>query len=296
VTDDPLVRVPPRRPRRIPPLRHGVYLVPNLFTTAGLFAGFYSIISTLDGRYDIAAMMILVAQLCDVLDGRIARLTRSTSSFGIQYDSLADLIAFGVAPGILVYEWALSPWGRWGWLAASMYVTCGALRLARFNVQIASAEKRYFIGLPIPAAADVIAATVLLYYKLGGEGAANKHILMLLVIYGVAGLMVSEIRYYSFKEIRFHHRHPFQVLLGLILILYLTVGAPEAMLFLGITGYAVSGPIAALLRRRGAGAAPAAAATPEQPVAPPGLRALERPARPGEGQGASALDKPGARR
>src|SRR5712692_7009426 len=238
-----------RRRRRIPPLRKGVYILPNLFTSAGLFSGFYSIICTLDGEYWKAAVMILVAQLCDALDGRIARLTRSTSSFGVQYDSLADLVAFGVAPGILVYQWALRPWGRWGWLAASLYVTCGALRLARFNVQIASAEKRHFIGLPIPAAADVIAATVLLYYFFGGEGATNKHILMLLVIYGVAGLMVSEIRYFSFKEIRFHHRHPFPVLLGLILLIMLTIGAPEVMLFLGIGSYALSGPLAIIVRR-----------------------------------------------
>jgi CDP-diacylglycerol---serine O-phosphatidyltransferase len=249
VTDPPIYGVPTRRRRRIPPLRKGVYILPNLFTSAGLFAGFYSIIATLSHRYWLAAVMILVAQLCDVLDGRIARLTRSTSSFGVQYDSMADLVAFGVAPGILVYTWALKPWDRWGWLAASLYVTCGALRLARFNVQIATVEKRHFIGLPIPAAADVIAATVLLYYYFGGEGATNKHILMLLVIYAVAGLMVSEIRYYSFKEIRFHHRHPFPVLLGLIFLIMLTIGLPEVMLFLGITGYALSGPVTALVRR-----------------------------------------------
>jgi len=287
MTEGPLASSPRRR-RRIPPLRHGVYILPNLFTTGGLFAGFYSIICTLNGRFDIAATMILVAQLCDVLDGRIARLTRTTSSFGIQYDSLADLIAFGVAPGILVYQWALVPWGRWGWLAASLYVTCGALRLARFNVQIASAEKRYFIGLPIPAAADVIAATVLLFYFFGGEGAANKHILMPVVIYAVAALMVSEVRYYSFKEIRFHHRHPFGVLLGLIMLLVLTIGAPEAMLFLIITGYAFSGPVMSLLRRLRAAPAPA----PAQADAAPGLRAV----RPVEGQSQSLLDKPGARR
>jgi len=155
-------------------------------------------------------------------------------------------------------------------------------------VQIASAEKRYFIGLPIPAAADVIAATVLLFYFFGGEGAANKHILMPILIYAVAALMVSEVRYYSFKEIRFHHRHPFGVLLGLIMLLVLTIGAPEAMLFLIISGYALSGPVMTLVRRLRAAPTPA----PAQADASPGLRAV----RPGEGQGQSLLDKPGARR
>jgi len=277
----PMYAVRLRRRRRIPPLRKGVYLLPNLLTSAGLFSGFYSIICTLNGGkwYWYAAVMILLAQLCDALDGRIARLTRSTSSFGIQYDSLADLVAFGVAPGILVYQWALRPWGRWGWLAASLYVTCGALRLARFNVQIASVEKRYFVGLPIPAAADVIAATVLLHYRLyhwlGGEGETGKHITMLLLIFAVAALMVSEIRYYSFKEIRFHHRHPFPVLLGLILLIYLAVGAPEVVLFLGIGSYAASGPLSAIVRRlRGRPPEPAVSAEP------PAVRAV-------------VLDKPG---
>ena len=276
--DPPIYAIPGRRRRRIPPLRKGVYIVPNLFTSSGLFAGFYSIICTLNEQYWLAAVMILVAQLCDMLDGRIARLTRATSSFGIQYDSLADLVAFGVAPGILVYQWALRTWGRWGWLAASLYVTCGALRLARFNVQIASVEKRHFVGLPIPAAADVIAATVLLYYWLGGEGETVKHIMMLLVIFAVAGLMVSEIKYYSFKEIRFHHRHPFSVLLLLIALIYLTVGQPEVMLFLVIATYAFSGPISAVARWIGRRRGPPAATGDAGPV-----RAV-------------ALDKPGQHR
>ena len=240
--------IPGRRRRRIPPLRRGVYLLPNLLTSAGLISGFYSVIATLGHRYELAAIMILVAQACDVLDGRIARLTRSASSFGEQYDSLADLVAFGVAPGILVYQWALVPWGRWGWLAATLYVTCWALRIARFNVQVGSVEKRHFVGLPIPAAADVIATTVLLFYYFGGAGAPNKRILMLLVIYGVAGLMVSEIRYFSFKEIRLHHRHPFQVLLGLIVLIMLTIAAPQPVLFLAIVTYALSGPVVYLGR------------------------------------------------
>jgi CDP-diacylglycerol--serine O-phosphatidyltransferase len=274
--DSPL-RAITRRRRRIPPLRRGVYIVPNLFTSGGLFAGFYSIICTLNEEYWWAAVMILVAQLCDVLDGRVARLARATSSFGIQYDSLADLVAFGVAPGILVYQWALKDnWGKWGWLAASLYVTCGALRLARFNVQIASVEKRHFVGLPIPAAADVIAATVLLYFRLGGVGESDKHITMLLVVFAVAGLMVSEVKYYSFKEIRFHHRHPFSVLLGLILVGYLTVGEPQMMLFLGVLGYAASGPLTFAFRSVAGRRAP-----------PAGEQAPMR---------ATLLDKPGVHR
>jgi len=270
--------VPPReRRRRIPPLRRGVYILPNLFTTAGLFAGFYSIIATLQHDYRMAAIMILVAMACDGLDGRIARLTRSASSFGVQYDSLADVIAFGVAPGILVYTWALHPWGRWGWLAASLYVTCGALRLARFNVQLDTVERRHFLGLPIPAGAAVIASTVLLYYYLNGQGDPNKHVLMLLVIYAVAALMVSEFRYMSFKEVHLHRRHPFPVLLGLIVLAMLAIGAPELVLFTGITGYALSAPLAAAWRLLRGRRRPPADAPADAPHA------------------AVALDKPGAR-
>ena len=268
--------VPEPRRRRIPPLRSGVYILPNLFTTGGLVAGFYSIICTHNAAlvsankapstFKWAAGMILLAQVCDMLDGRIARLTRSTSSFGVQYDSLADLIAFGVAPGFLVYTWTLTAWGRWGWLAATVYVVCAALRLARFNVQVATVEKRHFIGLPSPAAADVVASTVLLFYRLSPQGTPAPHVLMLIVIFAVAALMVSEIRYFSFKEFRIHRRHPFSVLLGMIAIILLTIGAPEPMLFLGMYGFALSGPMAAVWRfarrrARGGGSPPAAVST-----------------------------------
>jgi CDP-diacylglycerol---serine O-phosphatidyltransferase len=264
-----LVVPPERRRRRIPPLRSGVYILPNLFTTGGLVSGFYSIICTHDGRYRSAAYMILLAQVCDMLDGRVARLTRATSSFGVEYDSLADLVAFGVAPAFLVYTWALTPWGRWGWLAATAYVVCAALRLARFNVQITTVEKRHFIGLPSPAAADVIAATVLLFYYLDvGHEMPTKNAVMPLVIFGVAALMVSEVRYFSFKEVKLHHRHPFPVLLGLIAIVLLTIGAHQPMLFLVMVGFALSGPVGAVWRfvrrrrRRGGTGASGAAAGP----------------------------------
>src|SRR5262249_21193559 len=283
----PLSVVPEPRRRRIPPLRSGVYILPNLFTTGGLVAGFYSIICTHvagmqaamcgtgAGRYRTAAYMILLAQVCDILDGRIARLTRATSSFGVQYDSLADLIAFGVAPGFLVYAWALTPWGRWGWLAATAYVACAALRLARFNVQIGTVEKRHFLGLPAPAAAGVVATTVLLFYRIVGvevsQPTPTKNVLMPIVIFGVAALMVSEIRYFSFKEIHFHRRHPFPVLLGAIALALLTIGAPQAMLLLGVTGFALSGPVAwlwrwAAKRRKRAGGSPSSASASDVPA------------------------------
>ena len=243
----PLQVVPPHR-RRIPELRKGVYILPNLVTSAGLFAGFYSIIATLNRDFRMAASMIFVAGLCDLLDGRVARLTHTSSSFGVQYDSLADVIAFGVAPGVLMHTWALRPWGQWGWLAAGLYVICGALRLARFNVQVATVEKRYFVGLPIPAAAAVVASTVLLYYHLGGQGELAKQLVALLVVFGVAGLMVSEIRYFSFKEFHMHQRHPFSLLLGLIFLTALLIGAPQVMLFAGSLGYALSGPARGTVR------------------------------------------------
>jgi len=252
------------RGARDTPLRRGVYLLPNLVTTGGLFAGFYSVISTFAGHYELAAVMILIAHVFDGLDGRIARLTRTASRFGVEYDSLSDLVAFGVAPGILVYKWALEPWGTWGWLAASLYVTCGALRLARFNVQVESVEKRAFVGLPIPAAADMIVATVLLYYFFGGEGATHKHIILLLLIYSLAGLMVSEVPYYSFKDIHWQSRQPFWLLIAVIVAFKVVIAQPQLALFLSISLYLLSGPIWWLVRRSRRlrrGHAPAASAS-----------------------------------
>src|SRR3990167_6074066 len=151
-------------------IKKGIFLLPNLITSASLFGGFYSIIASLDGEFNKAAIAIIVSAVLDGLDGRIARLTRSTSKFGVEYDSLADLVAFGLAPGILIFTWALRPFGKYGWLAAFLYVVCGALRLARFNVQITTIESKRFNGLPIPAAAAMVASTVLLflYFSQGG--------------------------------------------------------------------------------------------------------------------------------
>ena len=154
---------------------------------------------------------------------------------------------------MLAYRWALEPWGAWGWLATSLFVACGALRLARFNVQTGHVEKRTFIGLPIPAAADMVAATVLLYYFFGGEGATNKHLVLLLLVYGLALLMVSNVRYYSFKDIDLRARMPFYAVVGMIVLVMLVVAQPQILFFLGILTYVASGPtqlVMKLARRR----------------------------------------------
>lgn len=246
------VRILPRRnlPRvplkqRVPSarLKKGVYLIPSLFTTGNLICGFFSVISTFNGKYLQAAIFIMLAHLLDGLDGYLARLTKTTSQFGIELDSLADLVSFGVAPGILVYYWALVPWGTWGWLAACLYVVCGALRLARFNVQVRNVEKSHFVGLPIPGAAEMIAATVLLYYFLGGEGATNRQVILLLVIYLLAGLMVSNFQYFSIKQLNLKKRHPFWILVSAILFLKLMIAEPQIMLFTVFFLYTLSGPL-----------------------------------------------------
>jgi len=229
-------------------MRKGVYILPNLFTSGGLFCGFFSVVATIKGDYLVAAIAILVALVFDALDGRIARLTKTSSQFGVEYDSLSDVVAFGVAPGVLAYKWALESWGVWGWLAASLYVICGALRLARFNVQVDTADKKNFVGLPIPAAAAVIATTILMYFFLGGEGATNKHITLLLLIYILAGLMVSRVPYYSFKELHLGNRQPFWILLLGIIVLQLTIAEPQIMLFSVFSLYAASGPLWLVIR------------------------------------------------
>ena len=244
------IRVLPGRKRPATPLRirRGVYVLPNLVTSGGLFCGFYSIIATLREDYLLAAVVILIAQVFDALDGRVARMTKTSSHFGVEYDSLSDLVAFGVAPGVLAYRWALEPWGPWGWLAASLYVICGALRLARFNVQVEVVDKHSFVGLPIPAAAAVVATTILMYYFLGGEGATNKHITLLLLIYALAVLMVSTIPYYSFKELHLRHREPFWILVLGIIVMSLAIAEPQIMLFSIFSLYALSGPLRVLGR------------------------------------------------
>jgi len=233
-------------------MRKGIYILPNLFTTGSLFAGFYSMVATMNGNYHTAAIWILVSSIFDGLDGKVARLTGTSSKFGVEYDSLADLVAFGVAPGLLMYSWALKPFGRLGWLAAFLFVVCGALRLARFNVQVNTVESKRFVGLPIPAAASMVSATVLLFHHYGWPSSYKK-LAILILIYALAFLMVSNFRYYSFKDPELIKRQPFAMLVLAVLLLIIIAAEPVLMLFIFFICYVSSGPIAFLMtwpRRR----------------------------------------------
>ncbi len=229
--------------RRTPiKMRRGIYILPNLFTTGNLFCGFWAIVSVFQEKFEIAAYAILLASVFDVLDGKIARLSGATSKFGVQYDSLADLVSFGIAPALLAFSWALRPYGKFGWLAAFLFVVCGALRLARFNVMAASGETKYFKGLPIPASALMIALTILLYLRLI-ETAWVKDIVILVMIYILAFLMVSNIRYFSFKEFNLARRKPFSIFIFVILTMIVIVMEPTLVLFGFILFYVFSGPV-----------------------------------------------------
>ncbi|MHB8068893.1 MAG: CDP-diacylglycerol--serine O-phosphatidyltransferase [Desulfobaccales bacterium] len=238
-----------RRKKRDRRRFRGVFLLPNLITTASLFAGFYAIVGAINGRFLAAAWAIFVALILDGLDGRIARMTHSTSSFGVQYDSLADLVSFGVAPALLVYLWALQPFKQFGWVAAFLFVVCGALRLARFNVQSGSMDPRYFNGFPIPAAAMAIATAIAFYYQIG-EWAPEKDKYILVMIYALSFLMVSNIKYFSFKKVELFKRHPFQTLVAAVLLFVAVATAPELMGFPLMVIYASSGPISTIVYYR----------------------------------------------
>ena len=226
--------------------RRGIYLLPNLVTTASLFCGFYAIIAAIQGNFYQAALSILIAAVLDGLDGRIARITRTTSAFGIQYDSLSDLIAFGLAPAILVFLWALKPFNRFGWMAAFLYAVCGALRLARFNVQVGQIGNNYFVGLPIPAAATIVATTILFVFQIGGTGATG-YLAVLIMIYVLSFLMVSNIHYPSFKGLKLAEKRSFNFLVAVVLIFVLVALEPFLMLSVGILGYVLSGPLLAVV-------------------------------------------------
>ena len=227
------------------PRNRGIYLLPSVLTTFGMFAGFYSIIASINGDFTTAAISIMIAMLWDTLDGRVARLTNTQSEFGAEYDSLADLVSFGLAPALLVYEWTLSDLGRFGWLAAFIYLACAALRLARFNTQVGSADKRYFQGFPSPAAAGVIATMI--WLKIWTYAFFDSDVISIGYYLGagitiVCGLlMVSNVRYYSFKELD-AKKASFRFLLGIVLSLIVLLYKPNIVLFTGFFLYMLSGP------------------------------------------------------
>jgi len=233
------------QPRR----RRGIYLLPNLFTTACLFSGFFAILTSMKGGFEAAAVALFVAMIMDGLDGRVARLTNTQSAFGAEYDSLADMVAFGLAPALVVYQWALSDMGKLGWLAAFIYTACTALRLARFNTQIGVADKRYFQGLPSPSAAAIVASGVWLGVDYDIAGAELGGLASVLTA-AVGLLMVSNFRYHSFKEIDFRGRVSFIVAVVVMLLFSVIFFQPPLVLFLCFLVYAVSGPVLTLFHLR----------------------------------------------
>lgn len=227
--------LPPRkRPR-------GIYLLPNLFTTAALFAGFYAVLAATQDRFEAAALAIFAAMILDGFDGRVARITNTQTEFGAQYDSLSDMVAFGVAPALVAYHWALAGLGKLGWLAAFVYTAAAALRLARFNTQIGIADKRYFQGLASPSAAAIIASGIWTATDLQIDGASLSWLAAFLT--ASAGLlMVSNFRYLSFKQLSLQGRVPFLLAVGVMLVFAVILLYPPFVLFVMAILYAISGP------------------------------------------------------
>ncbi|MFT3929839.1 MAG: CDP-diacylglycerol--serine O-phosphatidyltransferase [Spongiibacteraceae bacterium] len=225
--------------------RRGIYLLPNLFTTGALFSGFYAIVSGMHGKFEVAAIAIFVAMIFDGLDGRVARLTNTQSKFGAEYDSLSDMVSFGVAPALVAFSWSLNQLGKFGWAVAFIYVACAALRLARFNTQIDTADKNYFSGLASPAAAAVVAAVVWVSAEEGwvdGQLPLGMPLLAGLLTAAVGFLMISSIKYHSFKGLNLRGRVPFVVLLAVVVGFGIFMIGQERALLVGFLLYALSGP------------------------------------------------------
>jgi CDP-diacylglycerol--serine O-phosphatidyltransferase len=222
--------------------KKGVYLLPSAITLCGMFAGFYAIFSAIDGNFLHAAWAIVIANIFDGLDGYIARLTNTVTRFGIELDSLSDIVSFGVAPTVMIYKWALMPFGGLGWAAAFLFVACGALRLARFNVQIGSPGSKAFKGLPIPAAATILASIVIFYYEFW-NGLPDKNILFPVVMILLSLLMVSTLRYHGLKEVDFKERQPFWALIVFILMLFVLFVHPPTAIFIFAMVYLIGGII-----------------------------------------------------
>ena len=231
-----------------PVRRKGIFLLPNALTTASLFSGFYAIVSAANGVFDNAAIAIFVSMILDGLDGRVARMTNTQSKFGEEYDSLADMVAFGVAPGFVAFFWLLNGLGKLGWAVTFIYVAGTALRLARFNTQIGSVDKKYFVGLPSPAAAAAVAGMVWCFHMF--EPAAWLTALTLFVVAGAGVLMVSNVLYQSFKDLDMRGRVPFAAILLVVLIFVVIALDPATVLFSAFLVYALTGPVRALFRKK----------------------------------------------
>jgi CDP-diacylglycerol--serine O-phosphatidyltransferase len=226
---------------KLPESKTGFYFLPNIITTAALFAGFYAVVAALKGSFEPAAVWIFIAMILDGADGRIARLTNSTSAFGAQYDSIADMVSFGIAPALVVYSWSLTHLGKPGWIAAFIFTAAVALRLARFNTQLEVADKRFFTGLPSPAGAGVLASMVWFSHHLEIHLTPQLNILVALITVLVGILMVSELRYFSFKQFNFEGKVPFVFLVVVILIIVAIAMNPPMTLFIAFSAFAVSG-------------------------------------------------------
>ncbi len=223
-------------------MRKGIYLLPNTLTLCGMFCGFYAILASFKGHFIQGAWAIMIANIFDGLDGWVARMTNTTTKFGVELDSLSDLIAFGVAPAVLIYSWALQPFGRIGWGASFFFVICGALRLARYNVQMGTTESKAFTGLPIPAAGSFIATFVLFHHEMWG-GAIARNVPTLLLPFLLAVLMVSMLKFHGLKELESKKRKPFWLLVAIVLALVLIFMYPEIVLFVFAVVYVVWGII-----------------------------------------------------
>lgn len=249
--------------------RRGIYLLPNMLTLGALFSGFYAIIAGMSGNFNEAGWAIMIAGVLDGLDGRIARLTNTQSAFGAQFDSLSDMVSFGVAPALIMFSWAFAPLGRLGWAASFIYMSCAALRLARFNVQLATVDKRFFVGLQSPLAAGVITFLPWVGYKYGLEVTPLVAYLCAILTVFIGFLMISNYSYSSFKELQFKGTVPYMVFVFVVIMLVVVAQNPHEVLLTMAVAYALSGPIMWLYKKQSAQAAPL-----EVPASAPAKKAL----------------------
>ena len=224
------------------PLRRGVYLLPATITSIGLLSGFYSMVASVSGHFEVGAVMIVIAFVCDGLDGRVARASRTSSQFGVEYDSLSDVVAFGVAPAMLAYSWALKPIGSFGIGVTGLFVICAALRLARFNVQTATADKSRFVGLPVPGAAAMMAGMVLAYSYFELDSPRTLCAIMVPITLALGGLMISRVPYPSFKTIKLEKRAQVELVIIMMVAAAMLFAMPQLTAFLLSTAYVLSGP------------------------------------------------------